>query len=498
MPIHIFFIKGKALISTYFRQIILLVTPLSCISLNACITPPANDSLSLTTTLPTRWQYAKPALAIHSTPDKPNSKIGWQPFHDKALAQRIEKALKKNDDLAAAAIRVQRAQWQLALADSRFLPNIEASIGVQTGNVLAEQSAWKPSFNAQAQLNYEIDLWGKLSSQKSAAAWLLAASEDDRDSVALILIGDVAATYWKQCFTQLRIIRQQQQIENAKKIKALVALRYETGSTSLLEKKEAQETLAQHQAMLAKLMQQAVEYSQAMSILLNNMTITSNDSDYYLSTSHQTFSSPSPSLNTSILPTLPAIPDVNAHIPAATLAQRPDVRAAERRVRTAIATQQANQLSLYPAINLTASTGTASAALVDILRNPITTLGVKLALPFLQWQERKIQWQLSKTETQERVIAFQQTLYKAFSEVEIALAAHQHFAKQQQALTVALAAAKDAERLYEIRYSTGAIALRPWLDAQNRVFQAENELNEIQLNALINYVKLYQALGGAE
>ena len=85
---------------------------------------------------------------------------------------------------------------------------------------------------------------------------------------------------------------------------------------------------------------------------------------------------------------------------------------------------------------------------------------------------------------------------QALADVENALSAGQQFDEQGQRLQQAYAAAKEAERLSEVRYRAGAVPLKTWLDAQESRRQAENNLAQNRLNQLNAWATLRQTLGG--
>ncbi|WP_052152788.1 TolC family protein [Desulfocurvibacter africanus] len=132
----------------------------------------------------------------------------------------------------------------------------------------------------------------------------------------------------------------------------------------------------------------------------------------------------------------------------------------------------------------------------EVLRNPIAALATQLALPFLQWNEMRLSVKSSQAEYEEAVVNFRQTLYQALSEVENALSARRMLAEQGANLERALAAARQVERMYEVRYRAGYVSLKVWLDAQETRRASEVALAENLLNRLANHVTLYQALGG--
>ena len=94
------------------------------------------------------------------------------------------------------------------------------------------------------------------------------------------------------------------------------------------------------------------------------------------------------------------------------------------------------------------------------------------------------------------VIDFRQTLYAAMADVDNALSACSQYARQAALLERSLELSRDAERRYEVQYRAGAVALKPWLDAQKTRRDAELALAENRYSRLDNRITLYQALGG--
>ena len=147
-------------------------------------------------------------------------------------------------------------------------------------------------------------------------------------------------------------------------------------------------------------------------------------------------------------------------------------------------------------LSLTGALGGSSSALGSVLANPVATLGAGLVLPFLNQTEMRTNAAIAQTDYERAVVQFRQTLYQALADVDNALSARRQYAEQAVQLEQSLADARRAERLYEVRYRAGAVALKPWLDAQEKRRNAEIALAENRLNRLVNHATLYQALGG--
>lgn len=428
------------------------------------------------TTVPARYAHASANTTDNRTSSPTSNDPWWTNFQDPALNRLVDQALQRNNNLAAAAIRVRRAQLQAGLADSKLGPQFSASASVGASRRLESGASTTRSNSVSLGASYELDLWNKLGSQRDVAQWEAQATAQDRDSTALALTGTTARLYWQLGFLNQRLASSAQSIAYAQKTFDLVQAQYRAGAVSGLEVAEAQQSLASQQASQTQLQQQAVEAATALALLFDGPPGTR-------------YADPK---------TLPetVLPPVSAGLPTELLARRPDLRAAELRLRKTFTSMDATRASYYPALTLTGSLGSSSTALAQVLQNPVAALGLGLTLPFLQRTQMKLDIQVSETQYEEAVLNFRQTLYTALGDVDNALSARQQLGEQAVLLEQSLAAARRTEQLYEIRYRAGSVALKTWLDAQEKRRSAEIALAENRLNRLINHVTLYQALGG--
>ncbi len=429
---------------------------------------------------PTQWEQSGKATgtAAAASIDR-----WWQQFDDPALTLLIDTALARNNDLAAATLRVRQAQLQAGLAGTALSPTFSASASSSASRSLDSSNA--PSSRGSgvsASVSYEVDLWGKLASSRNAAEWEARASAQDRESTAQALVASTAGLYWQLAYLNERYASGEQSLAYARQTLELVQAQYRAGAVSSLEVREAQQTVTTQQSTLSQLQQQRVETRNALAILL--------DAPPTQLTLQGTLKAEPQQLDTQPLP------EVAAGLPADLLGRRPDLRAAELRLRSTLASGDATRASYYPSLTLTGSLGTSSSSLLNLLSNPVATLGAGLALPFLRQTEMKLSNQLSQAQYEEAVVTFRQTLYQAFADVENALSSRTQLAEQGALLTQRLEAAREVERLYEVRYRAGAAPLRTWLDAQESRRAAELALSENRLSQYNALATLYKALGG--
>jgi NodT family efflux transporter outer membrane factor (OMF) lipoprotein len=421
--------------------------------------------------VPQQWQATTVTGSSVATKEQ-----WWRDFNDPTLSELIERALKTNNDLAAAAIKVKRAQLSAKLTNTNLTPSVSASLDGSYRRDLNTHTDTKSSV-ITGTASYEVDLWGKLASARDASTWEAEASEFDRRSTALALVGTVATNYWTIGYLNDRIASVEASIANAERVLDLVEVKYQAGAVSALDKVQAQQTVASQKAQLTGLLQQRTEARNALAILFDQ----------------------APENRLPELQRLPygSLPTVDAGLPASLLAQRPDLQAAELRLKKYLASVDNTRASYYPSFTLTGSLGTSSTSLVEVIRNPYALLGAGLSLPFIQWNTMKLNVELAKTDYEEAVANFRQTLYSALKDVENALSARTNYTGEARQLEESLALSQKAEQLAEIRYRAGSTALQSWLDAQESRRDAERALSEVQLLRLKNCVALYQALGGS-
>lgn len=408
----------------------------------------------------------------------------WKRFGDAELDRLITLALQRNSDLHTAAWNIRKAQIALGQSQDRQTPTLGASATANASHNFDTGSTSR-NHGVGLSLSYELDLWGKLARQQDAAQWRLAATEQDLQSAAIALVANVAQLYWQLAYQNAQIASGQHSLAYARRAQQLVQARYAAGAASGLERQEARRSVAAQEAALAQLRHNQTATRNALALLL-----------------HEPPASATPAAAPPWLPqepqTLPqhALPDIPAGLPAQVLARRPDVQAAEQRLRATLADGDAARASYYPAISLTGSLNSASRSLGDVLANPIGALGASLALPFLRQQEMRLSNAAARANYEAATLQWQKTLLTALQEVENALSRRTQLAEQRRWLEEQLDAARQAETLNETRYRVGATALKTWLDAQEARRSAELALAANQLSQLENQLTLYKALGG--
>lgn len=407
----------------------------------------------------------------------------WTLFKDPQLNTLVEDVLSRNSNLAVAGINLQQARIQARQTQSQQGVRI-GDARVSTGRQFSLDGDGDRSTGISLGypgLSYELDLFGKLANQTEAARWEARATEQDLQATAQSLIGTTAQLYWQLAYLNERYSVVQQNLATAQKTYDLVRVQYRAGAVSGLDLTQTEQAIQSQQATLSQIEQQRVETRTALAVLMN-MPV-------------QQLSIQEPQR----LPNI-ALPAIAAGLPASLLSRRPDLNAAELRLRKALANKDANKASYYPSISLTGSLSTGigtSTSLSDALKNPVATLGAGLTLPFLQWNDMKRDLQVNELEYEKAILQYRQTIYEAFADVENALSNRTELTKQVELQRRNVELAEKTERLTEVRYRNGAVALKNLLDAQETTRNARLSLVQTRQNQYNAYVTLLQALGGS-
>ncbi|WP_305805795.1 efflux transporter outer membrane subunit [Stenotrophomonas sp. YIM B06876] len=401
----------------------------------------------------------------------------WQGFGDTRLDRLVAAALDANADLAAAGLRLHRARLQAGLATTDLWPVVNGSLGSSGSRAIDTGDSVRRSNSASVSLGWEIDLWGRLRTQRDVAQWEASASAEDRENTVLLLVGEICRQYWQLAYLNQSIASGEDNLERLRKTRELVQVQFDAGAVSRLQVNEAAQNLESQRASQSQLLQQRVETRNAITVLLDGNPWPQADEPQNLDDASS--------------------PALAAGIPADLLARRPDLRAAELRLRQSLASIKLAATRYYPALSLTGSVGSSSGSLSEVLSNPVATLGAGLSLPFLRFREMQLDTRIAGTSYQIAATGFRTTLYTALAEVDNALSAREQLTQQVASAQASFDAAVEVERLYAVRYRAGATDLRIWLDAQQTRRSAELSLAQIRRGQLLNDVTLFQALGGS-
>ncbi|HHQ6552942.1 TPA: efflux transporter outer membrane subunit [Serratia fonticola] len=400
----------------------------------------------------------------------------WDNFEDPQLSVLIGRVLTSNNDLAIAGLQLQQARLAAGLKNTNLTPTATASGGVSNSKNLRQNTNSTESYNSGLELSYEVDLWGKLARTREQAQWQAEAKEQDRQNTALTLIGNTAQYYWQIANLNQQIKQQQAGLEIGQQTLAMVQSRYDAGAAGQLDLQQAQQSLINRENTYRTLQQQREENRNALAILFNRSPTDRQAERRSLDITQE-------------------VPVASA-LPVEVIARRPDVQAAEKNLRAALAGSDVERLNFYPTLSLSASLNAGSTIFQQWFSNPSRSLGSSVALPFLNWNTVQLTIEIADLDVKQAAIAFRSQVYNALADVDNAMS--QRLSYQQQKINQQrnLRLGQQRLALANSQYQAGAASLQTLLDAEDALLTIESNLSDLQYNYLNATMKLWLALGG--
>lgn len=418
--------------------------------------------------LPTQWQPATDTV----------SEYGWQRFGDPRLARVIEQVLESNNDLAAAAITVQQARVAAGLTDTNMTPDVAVSGSASNSKNVRRGTSSQESYSSGITIAWELDLWGKLARTREQSEWEAVASEQDYHATVLTTMGTTAQLYWRIALYNQQIRNQRDGLAISQQTVQQVQSWFNAGKVGQLDVLQSQQALLERENQWRTLVQQRQNTRNALALLLNRPAEQHADE-------------------------APAL-DVNQQVPIAqktplrVIAQRPDIQAAESRLRAALAGYDASRLQFYPALSLDTSLNAGSQIFSQWFSDPIRSIGGALTLPFIQWNTQQLTVKQADLAVKQAAITFRSTAYAALAEVDEAMENRLSADEQRARLHQSLALSQRRLTLTESRYRAGAVDFQTLLDAQDDLLTLENSLAQTQYDYLYATLQLWLAQGGGE
>jgi multidrug efflux system outer membrane protein len=194
----------------------------------------------------------------------------------------------------------------------------------------------------------------------------------------------------------------------------------------------------------------------------------------------------------------PVTADIGAGLSSELLTYRPDIRAAEQRLRATQANIAAARAAFFPRISLTAGAGLASTELGDLFQSNSGTwiFSPQLVLPIFDGGRNKANLTLAEVRTDIAIASYEKTIQIAFREVADALSARASLSDEIAAQEAVRASQAARLELAQARYKNGIASYLDVLDAERELFAAEQQLLQTKLLKITNAVDLYRSLGG--
>ncbi len=445
-------------------------------------TPAAFKESALTPEAAQHWKAAQPAEAMARG-------RWWTIFQDSDLDDLERRAMDANQQLKAAAARVEQARALQRGAGSERFPTVDigvgptrqrssnASLGLAQGADNAPTTLWR----AQAGVSYEADLFGRVAATVDAATADAQQSAALFQSVRLALQADVAQAYFLIRRLDAEAALFERTVALRSETLGLVQQRYDAGAIGELDLARAHTELssARSQALAIARMRAAAEH--ALAILLGE---------------------PPSSFSMAAHPLDRVTTQIPAGLPSSLLERRPDIAAAERAMAAANAQIGAAKAAFFPRLTLTGAFGYESSSLDDLfnwssrafLLGPL--VGTALSLPIFDGGRRQAGLDNARARYEEDVANYRQTVLQAFQEVEDGLSGLRILGEQTGVQDEAVRSASRAAQLSRVQYKEGSVAYLDVIDADRAVLQQRQAAVRLDGERAHAAVDLIRAIGG--
>lgn len=417
----------------------------------------------------------------------------WNSFSDERLDSLITEAIGENPAIGQAEARLAQARAQAVIAGADRLPQINGQfngskqqqslaglgpVGELGGaNAGGATSFTSENYGLNLNVDWEIDLWGKLAAQDRAAREDYLASADALRATRQSIAAQISKSYFAVIEAEQQVALSQRTVETFTETAREVGNRADVGLIPPNDKLLAESNLQSAIAGLTQREENLSRAKRALQILMRDYP------DAELSTSNQ-------------LPLVPPTP--GAGLPADLLSRRPDIVGSERALRAAGLRTLSAQKSLLPSISLTGSYGRSSSELDNLLDGDFEVWSIAGAIlqPIFQGGRLKANIALAEGREKEAAEGYVETVLTAFSEVENALTIEETIARREAALCAAAAAAEESERISLNRYRQGVDPFLKVLESQQRALDSSSSCLSARRARLDNRVDLHLALGG--
>ena len=454
---------------------------------------------------PARWSERHGGDASLAAPEAAASPLPgdrWSVFGDPALSRLLALATEANQDVKTAALRllqarvdettvraqrgvqvtgrggVARERQSESGSSSRI---VNAIGGANSQSYIGFLSAPFTLYQAGFDASWEPDLWGRVLRSEESATATGDSQEASLRQMRLSVRAEVARSYFALRSAQRQQTLVKDELTAARETEALLSAQRDNGLTDESSVIRQRSQVATLQALLPSLLSQE---AQAM----NQLTLLCGAEPGSMNADFAARMVGEPTMN---------MPDLRLGVPADLARRRPDVAAAEAKLHAATANIGVAVADLYPRITLGASFGLESVGSSKFgdWSSRQWSLGPNLSIPVFDQGRRRSTIDLRELQQQEAAVAFQQTLLKAWHEVDDAIASFMAEAQRGRQLADRVRNGEAEARLAQARYAHGLTTYLPVLSASASLIEAQRDQANADAQVRIAIASLYKALG---
>jgi outer membrane protein, multidrug efflux system len=403
----------------------------------------------------------------------------WESFNDPELNGIIEAAFTDNLNLQTLWARVEQARALSTIAGADLFPDLFVTAGTlhsrrQTDNGSLTSNTTR-DYSLGISSGYDLDIWGKNLAEKQAAIHIFKAGEEDFGAASITLAAEITDRWVPVISQGMQLQLLNDQLHNNETILELIKLRFRQSMVSVLDVYQQKQVIDNIRAQIPLVEARKRQLSNELAVLSGKAP---NGSVKILRTD---------------FPDLAPMPP--SGIPADLLENRPDIRAAQLRLKSAGWNLAAARADRLPNISFSARGAFSSRHLDLLLDNWVLSLASNITAPIFDGNRRLSEVELSRAFENENLAIYRQTVLLAIREVEDALVTESTQMEHIERLKQVIHTARKALEQASIRYRHGLNDYLPVLTQILTVQDLERNLIDQQTILLANRVDLFRALG---
>jgi outer membrane protein, multidrug efflux system len=400
-------------------------------------------------------------------------------FKDHSLELVVSKAIANNLDLRQSAARVEEARQSVIVVGSKLKPQVGTNFSAATTRSKDMNTVEQNQSNMElATVSWEVDVWGRLRSQRAAAQESYEAIALDYAFARQSLAATTAKSWYLAIETRQLLALAEQSLNIYTNLLELVKVRRVAGKVGDLDVAEASYQLDEAQSQLIAAQGLYSEARRALEVLIGR----------YPAAELQVAEGFDP---------LP--PPVAPGMPSSLLERRPDIVAAEHQVTAAFRTEEAAKLALLPDFSFTLKGGCLSDPLLSVLGlNPwLIHSAVGMFVPICQGGALRAEIKIATAQQEQSIAYFGGVALQAFGEVEVALTNERLLGERLPHTENAVRDHTEGVRVANLRYKAGTMDFLSVLQLEEGQIQSQSDLIKLRNAQLANRINLHLALGGS-
>ncbi|WP_404710191.1 efflux transporter outer membrane subunit [Sphingomonas sp. MMS24-J13] len=433
------------------------------------------------------------AYSVETVPAAPvDLSLWWRQFNDPLLTDLIGRATAANLDIAVSQGRLIQARESLIQASASLFPSLTGSAGVTHNMVYSPLTSTNVGGtvvqtggnSATTQLSlgldasWQVDIFGGTRRSIEAARANADNAAFNLAAIRTSVAGEVATNYITARLAQARLAIARDTLKTQDDNLEIAGWRVKAGLVSSVDVEQARAQRAQTAASIPLFQNSLVNATSRLGVLTGQAP----------GSLRQTIAALGP---------IPHGPDgVAVGIPADTLRQRPDVRAAERSLASATAQIGVAKAQLYPALNITGSLSTAASRVGSLTDIVTGALFAGLTQTIFDAGRLRSQARSARAGADIAFATYKQTVLSGLEDVENATQALNAARERQTQLAIAVDASNNAAILARSQYRAGLTDFLTLLQSEQTLLSARDALASAESDQALALVQLYLALGG--